>query len=112
MSRTLIALGLLAFAGPMGINIGFAMESVDPHQRVREMIVPPPATTVPAPQGVMGRLVEPEAYLDPHARARNVIRDDRGSPVSAGYGGGMVQFTTTATDPQQHIRSMILGHDD
>lgn len=112
MSRTLIALGLLAFAGPMGINAGFAMESVDPHQRIREMIVPPPATSVPAPQGVMGRLMEPEAYLDPHARTRNVIRGDRGSPVSAAYGGGMVPLTTTATDLQQRIRAMILGHDD
>lgn len=112
MSRTLIALGLLAFAGPTGINVGFAMESVDPHQRIREMIVPLPATSALAPQGVMGRLMETEAYADPHARARNLIRDDRGSPVSAAYGGGMVQLPTTAPDPHRHIRSMISGHDD
>lgn len=112
MSRTLIALGLLAIAGPMGINVGFAMESADPHQRVRETIVPPPATAVPAPQGVMGRLMETEAYADPHARARNLIRDDRGSLVSAAYGGGMVQFAIPATDAHRHIRSMISGHDD
>jgi len=112
MSRTLIALGLLTMAGAASLTAALATEPIDPHQRARETIVPPPVAHAPAPQGVMGRLIEAGDYEDPHARARNVIRDERWPLASAHPGAVGASASTGYADPQRHIRSVIQGHDD
>lgn len=112
MSRTLIALGLLTMVGATSMSAALAAETIEPHQRIREMIVPPYIAHHPAPQETMGQPIETHGYVDPHMRARNAIRHEDWPPPSANQSAYVDRINSDYSDPHRHIRSMILGHDD
>jgi hypothetical protein len=111
MSRTLVALGLLAIAGAPLMSTAHAGGAFDPHQRARELIAPSFAG-LPAPNAGAAWSSEPAESADAHARARNRIRDERAASAlpPAGYVGA--GLATGYSDPHRRIRSIILGRDD
>lgn len=112
MSRTLITLGLLTVVSATSMSAALAVETADPHQRIREMIAPPHIAHHPAPQETMGQLIETHGYVDPHMRARNAIRHEDRQLFVADQGAYAEHINSGYSDPHRHIRSMILGHDD
>lgn len=110
MSRTLVALSLLAIAGPPLIGVAHA-GPFDPHQRARELIAPS-AAELPAPKAAAAWSAGPAESADAHTQARNRIRDERGASAlpPAGYVGAALD--TGYSDPHRRVRAMILGHDD
>jgi hypothetical protein len=102
MCRTLIA--LVAAVAASASAAGFAATD-DPHQRVREIIVPPPGAH-PVPSGV----AEYDVGEDAHARVRNLIRDERKRALSVrpdATDGADVR----AVDPHRRLESIIRGTD-
>ena len=106
MSKTIIAIGLLALAGPYSISAAVSVEAVDPHQRAREMISP--STFPQGPSGAMGRPAAALERLDPHTRAANLVSHGQFPPVTANPEA--VSFGA-AGQPDPHRRAqMIMGH--
>lgn len=109
MSKILITVTLLSFTGALSAASAFAGESIDPHQRARDMIAPPIAYA-PAPRGAMGRLIDATEFVDPQLRARQMIRAE--SSALASRGAGAASVGDGFSDPHERARHFVGGGRD
>lgn len=113
MSMNLRTAGLATLiAASLAASAALAAEATDPHQRARQMIAPSSIAAAQAPSGAMGRLIAPPEYLDPHARAADLLKHDRRSLVPPYPGTDTARGGSSDSDPQHRARLMILGRDD
>lgn len=110
MSIRLRIIGLATIIGVCSTGASPATNSVDPQQRARDMIVPPPASHPPVTAGARGRLIESHEYVDPQLRAARLLSHDSWPSKAAHSDAARPGEDSGYIDPQSRARSMILGN--
>ena len=112
MSKVSFAVGLVSLLGVAAMSASAATETIDAHQRARELIVAPAVVHAPAPRGAMGRLIEEPASLDALAQARSLIQHDQWPSAAENRSVGAATDMSGYADAQSQIRWQIQGHVD
>lgn len=100
------AIKLLIVAAVSSASLVLASESCDPHQRARDMIVPPIA------HETAQHTAETPAHRDPHQQASDMMHNDHWPPTSMPQPLNVQGQGGVEIDPHRHAQSMIVGHSD